>query len=174
VLGLVAREARQIPAYCLRIPTLSSNWTTFYLPTASSVLEQENLDCCLRDKLLVDLKDEVNKWQDTGEQVIILTDMNKKVMAPVLQKFCQDLHLVEAISTMHGRSPTPTHQRGSRAIDRIYMSRTLLKDAQGGFLSFGEVMHSNHHAVWIDICTKHVGMVHCPPGNSHMTGGPPS
>jgi len=40
------------------------------------------------------------------------------------------------------------------------MSRTLLKDAQGGFLSFREVMHSDHRAVWIDIRAKHVGMVY--------------
>jgi len=77
--------------------------------------------------------------------------MNEEVTAPVLQKFCQDLYLVEAISTMHGRSTQPTHQCGSKAIDGIYMSRSLLKDANGGFLSFGKVMSSNHCAIWIDI-----------------------
>jgi len=91
-----------------------------FLPTNSKFGSGgENLDCFPPDKLLADLKDKINKWQDAGEQVIILTDMNKEVMAPVLQKFCQDLHLVEAISTMHGQLPTPTHQRGSRAIDGI-------------------------------------------------------
>jgi len=84
--------------------------------------------------------------------------MNKDVMAPALQNFCQGLHLVEAISMMHSQLTTPTHQQGSRAIDRIYMSRTLLKDAQGSFLSFGEVMHSDHYSVWIDIHAKQVGM----------------
>jgi len=117
------------------------------------------LDICPRTKLLDDLKGEVLRWQEAGEQVIILADMKDEVTAPDLQKFCQDLHLVEAISSMHGRSTQPTHQRGSKAIDNIYMSRSLLKNAMGGFLSIGEVMSSDHRAVWLDIRAEHVSMV---------------
>jgi len=109
------------------------------------------LDCCPHLKCLEDLKMEVLKWQEAGEQVILLGDMNDKVTAPVLQKFYQDLQLVEAISTLHGKSPHPTHQCGSIAIDGIYISRSLLQEAHGRFLVFGEVMHSNHRAVWLGI-----------------------
>jgi len=87
---------------------------------------RKNLDCCPRLKLLEDLKEEIHNWQEAGEQVILLADMNEEVMAPSLHKFCQDLNLVEAISMLHGRYPLPTHQSGSKAIDRIYLSRTLL------------------------------------------------
>jgi len=119
----------------------------------------KNLDCCPRSKLLEDLKVEIQSWQDAGEQVILLADMNDEVTAQPFHKFCQDLNLVEAISTLHGRSPLPTHQRGSKAIDGIYLSRHLLQAAQGGFLAFGEVMHSDHRAVWIDLRAELVGMV---------------
>jgi len=80
------------------------------------------LDCCPREKLLEDLKMEVIKWQEAGEQVILLGDMNDDVNAPILKKICQDLHLVKAILTLHGKSPHPTHQCGSKAIDGIYIS----------------------------------------------------
>jgi len=84
--------------------------------------------------------------------------MNEEVTAPDLRSFCQELNLVEAISMMHGRSPLLTHQRGSKAIDGIYLSRQLLIGARGGFLAFGEVMSSDHRAVWIDIQAANVGM----------------
>jgi len=117
------------------------------------------LDHCPQEKLLEDLKMEVIKWQEAGEQVILLGNMNDDVNAPILQKFCQDLHLVEAILTLHGKSPHPTHQHGSKAIDGIYILRSLLQDAHGGFLAFGEVMHSDHRAVWLDIQAEAVGMI---------------
>jgi len=119
----------------------------------------KNLDCCPRLKLLEDLKAEIHNWQEAGEQVILLADMNEDVTALTFHKFCQDLNLVEAISTLHGRSPLPTHQCGSKAIDRIYVSRNLLQEVQGGFLAFGKVMNSNHRTVWLDLRAKLVGMV---------------
>jgi len=91
--------------------------------------------------------------------VILLADMNDEVTSPTLAKFCRELNLVEAISTLHGKSPLPTHQSGSKAIDGIYLSRNLLRDAQGGFLAFSEVMNSDHRAVWLDIRAEKVGMV---------------
>jgi len=101
---------------------------------------------------------EVIKWQEAGEQVILLGDMNDDVNAPVFKKFCQDLHLVEAILSLHGKSPHPTHQRRSKAINGIYISRSLLQEAQGSFLEFGKVMHSDHRAVWLDIRAEAVVM----------------
>jgi len=102
------------------------------------------MDCCPQVKLLNDLKAEIDPWQEAGNQVIILADMNEDVNAPILQKLCQELHLVEAISALHGPSNMATHQRGSKVINSIYLSRSLLTHAKGGFMLFGEVMGSNH------------------------------
>jgi len=44
------------------------------------------------------------------------------------------------------------------AIDSIYMSQALLEGSKGRFLPFGEVMGSNHRALWIDIHAEQVGM----------------
>jgi len=56
------------------------------------------------------LKKEVANWQDAGDQVIILANMNEEVNALAIQQFCKELHLVEAISWLHRKSPVPTHQ----------------------------------------------------------------
>jgi len=123
----------------------------------------QNIDCCPHEKLLADLKAEVALWQAEGDQVIILADMNEDVNAAAIHQFCEELHLVEAISMLHGPAKKPTHQQGRRAIDGIYMSRSLLQGARGGFLQFGDVMGSNHRTVWVDIGAELVGMAHQDP-----------
>jgi len=70
--------------------------------------------------------------------------MNKDILSSDIKKFCQTTHLVEVIAALHGKSPIPTHQRGSKVIDGIFLSLSLLEEAQGGILDFGEAMISNH------------------------------
>jgi len=62
----------------------------------------KKFDCCPHSKFLSDLKEEVVRWQAKGNQVIILVDVNENVNAPVIKKFCAELHLVEVISMLHG------------------------------------------------------------------------
>ena len=52
---------------------------------------------------------------------------------------------------VHGPSPIPTHQWGSRAIDRIFISSAIRAELTGGFLQFGEVTISDHRVVWLDV-----------------------
>jgi len=59
---------------------------------------------------------------------------------------------------LHGQAGVPMHQRGSTAIDGIFLSPSLLEDVQGGFLNFGEVTISNHRAVWLDLPAVLLGL----------------
>jgi len=86
--------------------------------------------------------------------------MNEDVISKDLQTFCHGLQLVEAISSLYGCSPVPTHQRGSKAIDGIYVSKALLDNASGGILPLGTVMASDHRAIWLDIRAEHIEMHH--------------
>jgi len=52
----------------------------------------------------------------------------------------------------------PTHQQGSKPIDGILISKTLLEEAKGGFLDFGDIIISNHHAIWLDTKASPLGM----------------
>jgi len=89
---------------------------------------------------------------EAGEEIIVLANMNKDILAKDITQFCQATNLVEAIHSLHGPSPVPSHQWGSKAIDGIFVTKTLLTKAQGGFLSFGKVTISNHQVVgWISL-----------------------
>jgi len=91
---------------------------------------------------------------------MVLADMNDNVRDKDIQQFCKHTGLVEAITYLHGRTKVPMHQRGSKPIDWIFISRTLLEEAKGGFLDFGAVTVSDHRAVWLDINAVLVGMDH--------------
>jgi len=116
------------------------------------------INCCPRAKWLTDLQHQILQWQEEGDYIVLLADMNEDVISIDIQKFCQELNLVEAISSLHGRSPVPTHQRGSKAIDGIYVSPALLEYAEGGILALGSVTPSDHRAIWLDIKATTIAM----------------
>jgi len=53
------------------------------------------------------------------------------------------------------------------AIDVIFLSPEPLSHAWGRFLAFEEATHSNHRAVWIDICSELVDFT-----NQKRSSGP--
>jgi len=111
--------------------------------------------------MLIDLVTTIQEWQNKGDRIILLADMNNDVSGSTIQEFCCMTNLVEAIHSLHGWAKMPMHQRGSTAIDRIFMSPSLLEAAQGGFLCFGEVTISNHRVVWLDVPAASFGF-DCP------------
>jgi len=111
----------------------------------------KHFDGCPRQKLLDDLQTEILKWQEDGDYIVLLADMNEDVISDNLMIFFKGLQLVEAISSLHGHSPIPTHQKGSKAIDGSYVSPALLEQAKGGILPLGSVTCSDHRSVWLDL-----------------------
>jgi len=109
----------------------------------------KKIDCCLHQKLLEDLRWEITKWQDYGDFIVILVNTNEDVISKDLNQFFKGLQLVKLIPSLW--SLMPMHQRGSKAIDGIYISWALLKDAKGGILPSGLVIGSNHWSVWLDL-----------------------
>jgi len=117
-------------------------------------------NCCPRTKWLQDLQQQIGQWQEDGDFIVLLADMNDNINSKDLKKFCQELNLAEAISSLYSQSPVPSHQWGSKAIDRIYVSQALLKHAEGGILVLGTVTPSDHRAIWLDIKAAAVAMDH--------------
>jgi len=70
----------------------------------------KRITCCPRKRWLEDLQRQISQWQEEGDYIVLMADMNDNVNSQDIQQFCQELNLVEAISTLHGRSTIPTHQ----------------------------------------------------------------
>jgi len=108
--------------------------------------------------MLNDLATAIQDWQEEGDWVLLLADMNDDVSGAAIQEFCRTANLVEAIQCRHGKAAVLTHQRGSTAIDGIFVSPSLADQMTGGFLKFGKVTISDHRAVWLDIPAASIGL----------------
>jgi len=107
---------------------------------------------CPWEKWLHDLQEEILRWHEVGDYVVLMADMNEDVNSETIQHFCQETNLVEIISELYGPSPIPTHQWGQKAIDGIFVSRALiLQHTTGGILQLRQVTPSDHCALWMDI-----------------------
>ena len=101
-----------------------------------------------------DLAQAITKWQSEGNQLVLMGDWNEDVVGAPLTTWMTVFHLREAITSYHGQSPPPTHQRGSHAIDGIFISDSI-QVQKAGYLGFGEIP-GDHRGIWIDVHQRHV------------------
>jgi len=106
---------------------------------------------CPCTAILSDLESAILTWQEASDEIIILTNFNEDVRLDWIRKFFNKLNLVEVLTELTGLPPTATHNRGSTAIDGIYVSQRLLPLITGGYLAFDAGIPSDHRLLWIDI-----------------------
>jgi exonuclease III len=109
-----------------------------------------------RDILMDELAEEIIKWTNNGEQMIIVGDFNtgdkttrqsqQSFWAPWLRKTSLiDVHK----SRLDNRVNLPsTHERGSVPIDYIFASPSLMI-RRAGFLPFAK-FPGDHRAIWVE------------------------
>ncbi len=104
----------------------------------------KHLECCPRDKILSDILQEIVKWQEEGNFIILLADMNEDVVSKDLQIFCQGLHkqFLSCTAALYPHTPM-----GQQINSGIYVLKTLLDNATGRMLLLGTVMASDQRAL---------------------------
>ena len=119
-----------------------------------------------KDIFLLDLITAIKKWQNDGDLVIIMADMNEDVRNTPIKNAFRTVGLVEGLTTHHQRPP-PTHNRGRHPIDGIFLPISLLDQCTTGYLEFSEAIPSDHRALWIDlaahnVCSMEPEPIECP------------
>ena len=104
-----------------------------------------------REALLEDLSLDISKFQNQGDQIILMGDFNQHVCSDQISEFAHYLNLREAITQKHSEIQgfVPTWHRGRDPIDGIFISPTLHITA-GGYLPFGE-SPGDHRLLWISV-----------------------
>ena len=69
-----------------------------------------------------DLAREIVKWQNAGEQLILMGDWNEAVVKSNLAGWMDTFGLTESITQLHGMDPPATYHRGLDAINGIFVS----------------------------------------------------
>jgi len=99
---------------------------------------------------LKDLGKAIQGWQEEGDTIIVVADMNEDVRSPSVQGMLRTVGLVDGPTYHHNRPPA-THNCGSLPIDGIFVPMTLVDQCTTGYLTFGEALPSDHRALWLDL-----------------------
>ena len=147
---------RIISAY---VPCKSSNdkYKTVYNQHRRYFLRQGNTECP-RKLFQLHLVQSIKKWQQQGEQIVLLIDMNENLsrMGPIQSALCYECQLIDPIREIHHKSKSklpPTSLTGSVPIDGIFVSPQLRNISKGGWISISESI-GDHRALFIDVPSK--------------------
>ena len=116
-------------------------------------LSVQNIQECPRKLWLTDMKRLVQQKIEEGHQVILLADINEDVKSNNIKNWAAETGIEEIVSTTTELT-VPTSQQGSKPIDGIFVSPSLIHQ-QAGYFPFGTIQ-SDHRALWVDIGHDHM------------------
>ena len=110
-----------------------------------------------RQQLFKDLRNQINQWTSTGNEVILMTDANEAIGTNNndLNNFLSQTKLTSLINVDFS-SPPATHARGKTCIDYIFGSTGVAQHVvRQGYLPFYDsAWESDHRALFVDINTS--------------------
>ena len=112
------------------------------------------IDTCPRLKMLEDLSAAIETWMTGGNQIILMLDLNDDITNSAANDKLRSIDLIESISHRHDNQPVATCNQGTKAIDGIYVSRSILIQ-RGGYCPFN-TFPSDHRAIWIDLTMSNI------------------
>ena len=117
--------------------------------------------------MLDDLVQEIQEWILSGDQIILMIDLNDDMMNSQASSKIKHLGLIAGITHKHHDNiPFPTcNKGGTRAIDGIYIS-SIIAVHKGGYLPF-HAFPTDHRPLWIgvvisNLCGNKMALIHNP------------
>jgi len=116
---------------------------------------------------MVDLKKEIEKWQQEGDILIIGGDWNEEVSSSSWCAFWHDVGLV-SLAGLIQRQPIATYSHGQKQLDMVYVS-PILHQVPSGYINFSNfVLGTDHYVLWLDVPATSLYLQPPPP---HMMKG---
>ena len=110
-------------------------------------------DVCPQEAFQDDLSTVIIACQGRSESIILCIDLNEdtnRTNGPLQQTILRNNNLVDVMKHRHDTPTPPTHNRGSKTIDAIYMSPEMAAVENACWLRFGEGI-GDHQIAYVDI-----------------------
>ena len=149
------RQLRIVTAYR---PNLSGGPYTVYSQHRFYYNEINKTKWEPRGQMLKDLANEISRWKQNREQVILMMDCNEDVRSPTFKKFLIQVGMQEVLLKRHGNHAPATYIDGQLPIDGIFATASV-KIVQGGYTSFADGVQgqrTDHRCLWADIALDEV------------------
>ena len=110
---------------------------------------------CPRKLMHTQLCQQIQKWQNKGENIVLLIDTNENLarMGQLQSQLIYECQLVDPIRSIYQKDNTtlpPTSLTGSNPIDSIFVSPQLQDIVRGGWIQV-EKSIGDHRALFIDV-----------------------
>ena len=103
---------------------------------------------------LEDFQEEIEKWLEDDEKIVIRLDANSDVRTGPVAAMLRELGFEEQVTFRHGgnRDPPGTHMANTKGvpIDGVW-TNFAHGQMRCGYLDFAEGLPGDHHTVWIDL-----------------------
>jgi hypothetical protein len=146
---LLTGKEQNIRLICVYRPVQSTNVSGVYRQQQTYLLEH-NDNTCPRQRLLLDLRQQINECKQLGERIIVMGDFNDNVTENPIAQFFDSLNLIELIHLKHGKHAPNTYVNGSKPIDGIFGSRELAP-IKSGYSAITWGATTDHRLLWVDI-----------------------
>jgi hypothetical protein len=141
--GKEGKILRVITAYR---PCKSANGVTTVMNQHKVYFMNKDNDSCPRKIFVTQLCEEVKKWLEEGDHIVIVIDLNEDIRKSEFTTKMAEMGLREAITAKHGNQGPATRLASSKPIDGIFVTQGLLQCDCGYIISPGD-----HFCLWMDI-----------------------
>eukprot|EP00957_Ditylum_brightwellii_P153864 11711250-Ditylum_brightwellii.AAC.1 len=99
-----------------------------------------------------DLLEEIRKWRNEGNTVVLGIDANRDVKEAELSEFPAEAKMYNLMQAKHGIHSPNTHIKGSHAVDFLFVTEDVIDPIEEiGMFPFGEGINSDHRGFFINI-----------------------
>ena len=128
--------------------------TTVHAQQRRELLPQK-IETDPRELFWEDLQEDIKKWRQAGELIIIGGDFNEDTQQTSVVRRFKEWGMRNIFEG--GERPPPTYNGGKNPIDGIFVSEAIRVGAKG-MMGFGEGITSDHRCVWMDIHLDTIGV----------------
>ena len=116
---------------------------------------KQGIDECPRKLMHLHITQQIQKWQSSGENIVLLIDTNEDLskMGQLQTKLRFECRLIDPIRKIYSKKDTvlpPTSLTGSVPIDSIFVSPQLENITRGGWLKIEDSI-GDHRSLYIDL-----------------------
>jgi hypothetical protein len=131
-------------------------------------LYDKNDDRCPRLAFLEDISREIERWNEAGEQVIVMLDANEDVQDGGVHQMFDVAGMREVVIEINLDLPTTsTFSRNFQEIPiDVIFATSSIRIKGGGYFAFGEVPGPDHQCLWVDL-TYQIAFGHSSPPMGH-------
>jgi hypothetical protein len=136
----------------VQTPCISNGALDAYSQHINHLYEQDD-DRCPRQAFLEDLRADIQKWIQVGEQVLVMLDTIEDIHNGAVQQMFSEMGMREVLLGCNSdlsEASRYSHNFQDTPIDGIFATPSINLQA-GRYLAFGEGPGVDHRALWVNL-----------------------